>query len=313
MADALERVTNLLALLLETREPLTLEQIAGELDAYPSGPSALRGAFERDKAVLRDIGVPIETEVLSGQQAGRTGYRIDRERYELAGLTLTTEERQALQLAVAAIRSGDARFGLLKLGGSVAGDAPVVANVPALDALPALREAAAARAVVRFDYRGEARELEPYALLLREGFWYVIGHDRRRADRRTFRVDRIDGDVLAGEPGAFERPAGFDARAAFPSDPKELGDEAATARVLVDAARARFVVDEVGEDAVVARHADGAVELDVACANLDAFRSWVLGLGAHAEVLGPPAACAAIVDWLRALAGAGPRRAGSRR
>lgn len=303
VADALERVTNLLALLLETREPLTLEQIAGELGAYPSGPSALRGAFERDKAVLRDIGVPIETEVLSGQQAGRTGYRIDRGRYELAGLTLTTEERQALQLAVAAIRSGDARFGLLKLGGSVAGDAPVVTNVPTLDALPALREAAAARAVVRFDYRGEPRELEPYALLLREGFWYVIGHDRHRADRRTFRVDRIDGEVIAGEPGAFERPAGFDARAAFPSDPKELGDGAATARVLVDAARARFVVDEVGEDAVVARHADGAVELDVACANLDAFRSWVLGLGAHAEVLGPPAARAEIVDWLRALAG----------
>ena len=40
------------------------------------------------------------------------------------------------------------------------------------------------------------------------------------------------------------------------------------------------------------------------CTNLDAFRSWVLGLGAHAEVLGPPAVRAAVVDWLRALAGA---------
>ena len=304
VADALERVTNLLALLLETRAPLTLEQIADRLGAYPAGGAALRGAFERDKAVLRDIGVPIETEVLSGDQAGRTGYRIDRARYELDGLSLSTDERQALQLAVAAIRSGDARFGLLKLGGSVAGDAPVVTNVPALDALPALREAAAARAVVRFEYRGELRELEPYALLLREGFWYVIGHDRRRDARRTFRVDRIDGDIDVGEPGEFVRPSGFDPRAAFPSDPKELGDGAATARVLVDAARARFVVDEVGAAAVAARRADGAVELDIACANLDAFRSWLLGLGTHAEVLGPPEVRAAIVDWLRAMAGA---------
>ena len=304
MADALERVTNLLALLLETRTPLTLEQIAHRLGAYPAGASALRGAFERDKAVLRDIGVPLETEVLGGDQAGRTAYRIDRARYELTGLTLTTEERQALQLAVAAIRSGDARFGLLKLGGSVAGDAPVVTNVPALDALPVLREAAAARAVVRFDYRGTARRLEPYALLLREGFWYVIGLDRGRGEVRTFRVDRIAGEVTAGSPAEFERPTGFDARAAFPADPKELGDDPAVARVLVDSARARLVVDELGAGAVAARRADGAVELDVACTNLDAFRSWVLGLGAHAEVLGPPAVRAAVVDWLRSLAGA---------
>ena len=297
-------MTNLLALLLETRQPLTLEQIADRLGAYPAAPAAMRGAFERDKAVLRDIGVPIETEVLGGEQAGRTGYRIDRDRYELTGLSLTTEERQALQLAVAAIRSGDARFGLLKLGGSVAGDAPVVTNVPALDALPALREAAAARALVQFDYRGDHRQLEPYALLLREGFWYVIGHDRVRDDRRTFRVDRIDGEVTVGEPGGFVRPVGFDARQAFPTDPKELGADTTTARVLVDAQRARFVVDELGEGAVAARRGDGAVELDVACANLDAFRSWLLGLGTHAEVLGPPDVRAGIVDWLRDVAGA---------
>lgn len=306
MADALERVTNLLALLLETRTALTLEQVADRLGSYPAGTAALRGAFERDKAVLRDIGVPIETEVLRGDQAGRTAYRIDRARYELAGLSLTTEERQALQLAVAAVRSGDGRFGVLKLGGDLAGDAPVVANVPTLDVLPDLRDAVAGRAVVEFDYRGTHRRVEPYGLLLREGFWYVIGYDRAREDRRTFRVDRIDGTVTAGEAGEFVRPLDFDARAAFPIDPKELGDAPATARVLVDAGRARLVVDELGAGAVVTRRPDGSVELDVASANLDAFRSWVLGLGEHAEVLGPPAVRQAVVDWLRAMVGAAP-------
>ena len=69
MADQLERTTNLLALLLETRVPLTLEEIVNQLgEQYPAGHAARRGAFERDKSLLRDIGVPIETEVLGGAQ-----------------------------------------------------------------------------------------------------------------------------------------------------------------------------------------------------------------------------------------------------
>ncbi|MEO5724335.1 MAG: hypothetical protein ABIQ39_15260, partial [Ilumatobacteraceae bacterium] len=110
MADALERVTNLLALLLETQQPLTLEDIANELSSYPPKVAAMRGAFERDKAMLREIGIPIESKVLAGSDAGQTAYWIDRSRYELSGLDLTTEERHALQLAVAAVRSSDARF-----------------------------------------------------------------------------------------------------------------------------------------------------------------------------------------------------------
>ncbi|NBV74074.1 MAG: hypothetical protein EBR65_03780, partial [Actinobacteria bacterium] len=63
MADRVERLTNLLALLLETREPVTLDVIASELGGqYPEGHDARRAAFERDKAALRDIGVEISSE-----------------------------------------------------------------------------------------------------------------------------------------------------------------------------------------------------------------------------------------------------------
>lgn len=158
----LERVTNLLALLLETRVPLTLRQIADELrDMYPVSPPALRGAFERDKALLREIGVPLESEVLGGNDAGRTAYRIDRGRYELADLQLAPDEQAALQLAVAAARLADAQFGLLKLGGDRSSAPVVVANIPELPALPALREASAARAAVSFGYHGSPRRLHP--------------------------------------------------------------------------------------------------------------------------------------------------------
>ena len=65
VVDRVERLTNLLALLLETNEPLSLIEIAGELRGqYPEGEVARRQAFERDKAAWRDIGVPIEQEIV---------------------------------------------------------------------------------------------------------------------------------------------------------------------------------------------------------------------------------------------------------
>ena len=306
MADALERITNLMALLMATRQPLTQEQIVNELQGqYPAGEAAQRGAFERDKALLREIGVPLDSEVMGGTDAGRTAYRIDRGRYELADLQLTADERAALQLAVAAARLADAQFGLLKLGGDRGSSPVVVANIPELPALPALREATAAHAEVSFEYHGSPRHLQPYALLLRERYWYVIGFDLDRGEVRTYRVDRLESDLLTGPPGAFERPVGFDPRTTFPTDPKLLGDEPdARAQVLVDAARAEAVERELGESAVLERRPNGAVVVEVPCANLDAFRSWLFGMGEHAEVLAPADVRAAVVEWLHAMVGA---------
>ena len=306
MTDALERVTNLVALLMSTRVPLTLEQVAGELSGqYPTGEAALRGAFERDKALLREIGVPLDTEVLGGSDAGKTAYRIDRARYELADLALAPDEKAALQLAVAAARLADAQFGLLKLGGDRSSLPIVVANIPELEALPALREATAARSQVSFSYHGTPRALQPYALLLRERFWYVIGHDVDRDELRTYRVDRIEDDPVIGAANAFQRPAGFDPRAVFPSDPKLLGEEpTARADVWVGESRAQAVERELGDAAVRQRCDDGSLVVEVPCANEEAFRSWLFGLGVHAEVLAPVELRASIVAWLRALAGA---------
>lgn len=305
MVPPIERVTNLLTLLLERRHPLTLQQILDELgDQYPGAPDTQRSMFERDKSMLRQIGVPIDTEVLGGTQAGQTGYFIDRRKYELRDLHLDDDERHALQMAVATIRSDPGQEAVWKLGGSAVPTATVMAHLPQLDALPALRTAIADRATVEFGYRGERRRVEPYGLLLREGYWYVIGFDQARADRRTFRVDRIEGEVEAGEPAAFEVPTGFDPRAEFPNDPKRLGDdegEPQVAQVAVFGPAAAVVRAELGDDAVLAEPADGSVVFSVHCTHRSAFRSWVLGLGVDAEVLGPPEVRADMVAWLQAL------------
>ena len=308
MPDPLERLTNLVALLLEARQPLTLEQIADALAGqYPAGETARRGAFERDKAALRDGGVPIETEVLSGDRAGTTGYRIDRSRYELR-LDLTADETRALQLAVAAVHlrpdwSADA---LLKLGAvdeaEAAGTAPA-AVLSSLPSLPVLFDASARRATVRFRYSDRDRELDPYGLLTRDGFWYVAGFDHGHGEQRTFRVDRIQGDVTAGPPDAFTVPAGFDLVGVLPEDPKAMGG-AREAIVTVAPIRAAKVAREVGEDAVVERQPDGGIRVRVPCGNRPAFRSWLLGLLDDAVVLEPPDVRAEVVAWLAAMAGA---------
>lgn len=319
MADRVERLTNLLALLLETPEPLSLIQIVAELDGqYPQGEGARRQAFERDKGALRELGIPIDTEIVTGgPYAGQTRYRIDRRRYELADLDLDPDEMHALQVAVAAVRtgSGSGQAAIWKLGGALGDEHPAVsALLPDRPELPVIRAAVASRSTIEFGYRGETRRLDPWGLLLRGGFWYVIGHDHARGEQRTFRVDRFDagaagvaGGVVVGEPEAFVRPPSFDPRSAFPSDPKQIGagpDDVAEATVRVDAVRAASTVRELGEERVLRRHDDGSVELSVPATNLDAFRSWLLGMLDHAVVIGPADVRDHVVGWLRGVAAA---------
>jgi predicted DNA-binding transcriptional regulator YafY len=309
MAERVERLTNLLALLLETPEPLSLVQIAGELDGqYPESQVARRAAFERDKAALREIGVPIEQEIVpGGEYAGQTRYWIDRGRYELRDLDLDEDEARALQVAMAATRPGSTsgQEALWKLGaGVVDRSAPIAAVLPDLAYLPALREAVTARRSVRFTYRDVERVVDPWGLLLRDGFWYLIGFDHGREEQRTFRIDRVEGGVETISGSSFDRPEGFDPRRALPTDPKLIGatEEVPLARVHIDAVRARDAVGELGEQRVLARHSDGSVDVEVPCANLAAFRSWLLGFLDHAEVLAPEDVRDDVVRWLEAAA-----------
>jgi len=306
VSDRLERLLNLTATLLDTRRPLTLDEIAERVSpAYPDDRTTRRRQFERDKETLRDLGIDISVESLDPFGQAEVGYRIRPERYYLPELDLTDEERAALHVAVTAVRleGEDARDALLKLGGLTGEASAAVAELPASPVLGDLFDAAARRAPVRFRYRGEERDLAPYGVVLRWGHWYVVGHDRGRDAPRAFRVDRIDGDVAVGSPGDFDVPAGFDPAQLLRDDPMRFGDDRPEhARVLVDPTRAAWVVEQLGDEAVEERRDDGSVVVGLEVVNRDAFRSWVLGLLDHAEVLAPDALRADMVEWLRALA-----------
>ncbi len=306
--DRLERLTNLVLALLDTERPLTIHQIADAVTGYPEGAEARRQAFERDKRTLREEGIPIAVEPVESEE--QWGYRIRPEDYYLPSLGLDHDEQVALNLAVAGVHldEGSGRGALVKLGVADADSPSPVASLPSLPQLPRLHEALRARASVRFGYRGEERRVEPYGLLFRSGFWYLVGRDQARQALRTFRVDRMDGRLVVGEAGAFEPPADFDAATAFPEEPWRLGEgEVTLAEVLIDQWQAPLVEAELGESAVVERRRDGSIVVRLEVANEDAFRSWVLGLLDHAVVLSPAPLRQRMKTWLeREAASDGP-------
>lgn len=80
--------------------------------------------------------------------------------------------------------------------------------------LAKLRRAAREQRSVRIVYQSPGqpeplkRDVDPYALAHRRGWWYVIGHCHLRRAMRTFRVDRIRELTVLAEP--FDLPPDFD-------------------------------------------------------------------------------------------------------
>ena len=301
----LERLINLVAALLEAERPLTVEELRERLPGYAEDKAAFRRAFERDKETLRDLGVPIALEPVTGAEPRVEGYRIPKEAYYLRDPGLAPDELAALHLAASAVRVEGANGveALWKLGGEVSegGPAPAVAALPGADHLAGLFAAISARRRVTFTYRGRVRSLAPYVLSFRNGHWYLMAAEEGVAEERSYRLDRIESEVTpVGPDGAFgPRPAASVAH----RQPWELGgDEPVVARLLVDAGQAGWAVGHVGRQAVEEWRPDGSVVLSVPVANRDAFRSFVLGFLDHAEVLGPPELRADMVRWLEEAA-----------
>jgi len=299
----LERLTDLVLVLLAARHPVTLEEIAQQVPGYPESKTARRQAFERDKRLLRDEGIPVVTGAVDGPE--QVGYRIDPEAFYLPDLELHPDEQAALHLAVAGVHLGDpsGRDALLKLGATGLTEARPVADLDPPEALVPLFDALASRAAVTFPYRGVTRHVAPGGLVFRRGHWYLAAWDTDRRAPRTFRVDRLEGPVDRGADGSGVPPEGFDPDAVVPLEPWRLTEgEEQEVRVLVDPIEAPRVVEEVGGDAITERRADGSVVVGLAVTNVAALRSWVLGLGHHAEVLSPDPVRRAVVDWLTLLA-----------
>jgi proteasome accessory factor B len=310
----LERLINLVALLLETSHPLTLDQIRETLPAYQQDDVAsAKRMFERDKDVLREVGIPVELEATDPWEVEQ-GYRIRKDRYYLPEVTFSAEEVWALFVAAHAPgESGEAEQAFQKLSsGTETNVLTAVADrspAPGVDAsgpsLGAIADALARRRAIRFRYRPSqgkpgVREVDPYSLVFRKGHWYLAGLDRSRREVRSYRLSRMLSGVK--EIGAASAPPeGFDASRLLEAGPWGLGAPEERARVAFSPRIAWMAVPQAPGAEVVATREDGWVEVDCPASRGEAFASWVLGFGPDAEVLAPGAIRDDVIARLEAL------------
>ena len=302
-----ERLVNLTVALLETRRPLTFEELRRRTGYYPQPDAAsARRMFERDKEALRAMGVPIETRQEFGMDD--PGYLIDRRTYELRDVDLDAKEVAALALAVDMLGPQDGALALAKVAARAPDPAPLDApstrvGIPVSD-VDRLAPAIVERRRVRFAYRtadgrSGQRTVEAYGIVRRRRAWYLVGRDVDRDALRGFRFDRMLDDVeLLDPPSAFEVPSGVDLTAVV------SGPEVATVEVLLDAAPEGVWTIASRGGTEIGPAEDGLHRMRIDDVDPVRDRAWLLGMAPEAAVRSPVALRDALVGALERVAAA---------
>jgi proteasome accessory factor B len=303
--DKVERLMNLTATLLNTARPLTAEEIRHRIPGYPENDASFRRSFERDKDDLREMGIPIAVESIEFLERPIDGYRIKPGDYRLADPELEPDELTAINLALSAVEIEGVHGveALWKLGGSVAEASDPLVALPSTPALVPMFSGVVECRTATFGYRSSGRtsrrSVDPYRLDFQRGHWYVIGHDHLSGEVRTFRIDRVEGDVDLGPAGSFERPELAEEPLAHPW---MYGDaEPITARIAIDRDQAGWCRHYLGDEAIYETRPDGSVIVTMQVRQWPAFRGFVLSFLEHAELLEPAEWRAQLVDWLTGI------------
>ncbi len=292
MQRVIERILNLLAYLLTVRGPVTADEIRQTVAGYDQeSDAAFRRTFERDKDLLRSLGVPLTMTAIDIWEV-EDGYVVPTDEYAIEDPELTDDERSALLAAAQAVQFSGQTAGLsaiFKLGGA----SPVLnaPNVAAdlghdLEQLAVLFDAVSTHTKVSFDYSGTKRTVTPYALAHRLGHWYLAAPEVSDLDVvKAFRVDRMSDPELADKRSTYTVPADFSASEVIPQTPETLL-ASRTATVRFDADLAGIVSEHTPNAKEVGRDAESVLfELPVP---YDAsFVGWVLGFDDRAEVVEP--------------------------
>jgi hypothetical protein len=304
--DQLERLTDLVLVLLGTNRPLSLAEIVAEVPGYSPNKTAYRGAFERDKKLLREEGIEIETVEIGGD--AQTGYRISEEQFYLPDLDLTEREQRALAIAIAGTGdvTGFGRGALAKFGAPTVSVSAPLALIEPPPFFGELYDACRTHGLVTFSYDGKERQLCPASLRSANGRWYLTGFSIERQAPRIFRIDRFDGEPTIGAAESGPLPEGYDRGAELADMAVEPAatDEEPTMVVAVDKVAAGRVRAELGDDVLLAELEDGRLQVSLMCGNEVFARNWVLSLRDRAELLAPQSMRASLVSWLKAIVAA---------
>ena len=226
MSRKIERLINLTIALLATKRYLTKSEIFRTVEGYEGSAETKERMFERDKDDLRNLGIVIDVGSFDPLFSDEAGYRIKSENYQLNLGEVTPTEISLLSLAADAWQGAAfaeaAQSAILKLSSFGVPADPI--DIPGLSPkltnsskdLELITDAIAGSNFLLFDYlstslASEQRTIIPIALLNRSGFWYVSGVDQDIQEVRTFRLDRVVGNIVAREnKDSFEFPVDFD-------------------------------------------------------------------------------------------------------
>jgi proteasome accessory factor B len=316
-----QRLLDLAALLLRAAEPVAWREIQEQFpeDYAGTGEAAIR-KFERDKAELLELGIPVRW--VQGDEDSPAGYVLDRDEFYLPDLKLAPEDLALLYVSgSAALAQGafpyarDLAHAMNKLSfaGRAAGSFETLGSTAqALSSragggdsgageiasrLEELSTAVALKKRVHLLYGGAERaaaterDLDPYGLHQSHGAWFVVGHCHLRKALRTFHVGRIlELSVNAAAPRTpdFAPPAGFRLADHATREPWEFAVHAPVrAKVRLDAPVAPEARASFGPRAEV-KDEEGGATVELETTNAEALVRHVLSLE-RADIVQPVA------------------------
>ena len=318
--DKLIRQLSLVAFLMAERRALTARDVKSNVEGYSEmSDEAFARRFYSDRAELRDLGVPLQSQ--RDEFTGEELYTLRSERYFLPALELTDDELAALQTCFYLLEGKFAYAEPLRLAlqnlalgrPGLADEAPsgTAVRVEMRDPdyspempgrLAKLETAISKQRTVKFSYRAMTsgketeRTLNPYGLLHDRGVWYVVGDDLDRSAMRTFRVSRIRGDIrfATRRERDFRVPPDFDIDVHRGRASWQFGATVGEASIEVRPETAWWVERAFGRSG---RLDDGTFVTEYS--NLALLASWVLRQEGRAVPVSPPDLRREVADSLR--------------
>ncbi len=321
--EKLIRQLSLISYLMAERRPVTAPEIRRDVEGYSvMNEDAFARRFYADRSELESLGIVLSVEKPADGQVEQENYSLPPENFHLPAVEFTDGELAALRTALQLLDGEFAYAEPLRLAlQQISWGRPSPLALPeqhtvalgitgsaggheVSQRLAKIETAIFRRKTIVFDYytmeRGEvgARRVDPYQLLLQGGQFYLVGRSHERAANRVFRLSRIRGKVGYATKAEhdFQRPSDFDPRLYANRIDWQFGEPIGTAEVWVSSRIAWQIERHFGRygDFRSGEHGDGSLFL-TAYANARQLIAWVLGLGEHARVSGPPE----LVDELR--------------
>jgi proteasome accessory factor C len=313
--EKLIRQLSLISYLMAERRPVTALEIRRDVEGYSGmNEDAFARRFYADRAELESLGIQLTVDRPADGAAEQENYSLRPENFHLPAIAFSDDELASLQFALNLLDGEFAYAEPLRLAlQQITWGRPSPLNAPdqrtvALgitasaggqelsQRLAKVETAIFRHKTITFEYhtieRDEVtpRKVDPYHLLYRGGQFYLLGYSHEREALRVFRLSRMRGKVAYATKAEhdFKRPTDFDPRDYGDRADWQFGDEVGVAEIEISPRIAWQVERHFGHFGEVRHTDEGGVVLSTPYGSARQVASWVMGLGEHARVLGPP-------------------------